>query len=176
MSLENLDPQAAAELAALAKTLADNPETRKEFLRLTKKARPDVVLPELEIEDAVSSQLSTRDEKIANLEKELAERKLSEDMERARAAIKAQGITDDELPEVEKLMVEKGIADHQTAAEYWSWQQKAQQATERAMQAQQPKQMVSPFKDFFTNPVQRAREEAFKVLQEGRRPVRPAGL
>jgi hypothetical protein len=37
------------ELAALAKQLAENPETRKDFLRLTKKAKPDLPIPELEI-------------------------------------------------------------------------------------------------------------------------------
>jgi hypothetical protein len=32
MSLENLTPDARDELAALAKALAENPKTRKEFL------------------------------------------------------------------------------------------------------------------------------------------------
>lgn len=42
MSLEDLSLEARDELAALAKTLAENPNTRKDFLRLTKTARPDV--------------------------------------------------------------------------------------------------------------------------------------
>ena len=47
MSLENLSPEARDELAALAQKLADNPETRKDFLRMTKKVNPDLPIPEL---------------------------------------------------------------------------------------------------------------------------------
>ena len=58
MSLENLSPQARDELAALAQRLADNPETRKDFLRMTKKVNPDLPIPELEIDDRTSSAIS----------------------------------------------------------------------------------------------------------------------
>ena len=51
MSLEDLSLEQRDELAALAKTLADNPQTRKDFLRLTKTARPDVPIPELDIDE-----------------------------------------------------------------------------------------------------------------------------
>ena len=51
MSLENLSVEAQAELAALAKTLAEDPKTRKQFLQLTKQVRPDVPIPEIEIEE-----------------------------------------------------------------------------------------------------------------------------
>lgn len=52
MSLEDLSLEARDELALLARQLAENPATRKDFLRLTKKNRPDMPIPELEIEDA----------------------------------------------------------------------------------------------------------------------------
>jgi hypothetical protein len=45
MSLENQPDAAMAELAALAQTLAENHETRKDFLRLTKKVKPDIPIP-----------------------------------------------------------------------------------------------------------------------------------
>ena len=51
MSLEDLSLEQRDELALLAKQLADNPKTRKELLRLTKEVRPDMSIPELEIED-----------------------------------------------------------------------------------------------------------------------------
>jgi hypothetical protein len=51
MSLENLSLEARDELAALAQTLAENPETRKDFLRMTKRVKPDLPIPELDIED-----------------------------------------------------------------------------------------------------------------------------
>ena len=46
MSLEDLSLEARDELAALAKKLADSPNTRKEFLRLTKQVNPDMPIPE----------------------------------------------------------------------------------------------------------------------------------
>ena len=42
MSLENLSLEQRDELALLMKQLAENPETRKDALRLTKKLRPDL--------------------------------------------------------------------------------------------------------------------------------------
>ena len=58
MSLEDMSNDQVNELAALAKQLAENPETRKDFLRLTKKAKPDLPIPELEIEDATTHAVS----------------------------------------------------------------------------------------------------------------------
>ena len=40
MSLEDLSFEQRDELAMLAKQLADNPNTRKEFLRMTKQVKP----------------------------------------------------------------------------------------------------------------------------------------
>ena len=44
MSLENLTLEARDELALLAQSLAENPATRKDFLKLTKKAKPEMVI------------------------------------------------------------------------------------------------------------------------------------
>lgn len=41
MSLEDLSIEQRDELALLAKEMSDNPATRKEMLRLTKKLRPN---------------------------------------------------------------------------------------------------------------------------------------
>src|SRR5574337_144780 len=176
MSLENMDESAIAELASLAKSLADDPKTRKSFLKLTKEVRPDVSLPELEMENTISEQLASRDTRIKDLETSLAERSVMDDLEAKRGILRKRGADPDEIVEIEKLMVEKGIADHDTAADYFVWKKQAEEANARATQNSMPKQIVSPFKDFFANPIQRAREEAYKALNENRRPARPAGL
>ena len=176
MSLEGMDPSAVAELAALSKRLSDDPKTRKAFLKLAKQASPDLVLPELEIEEAVNAQLQTRDEQISALSKQLADRQVEEDLERQRDALRKRGADPDEIEAIEKLMVEKGIADHATAADYFVWQKQADEAIKAAESAQAPKPIVSQFESFFKNPIQSARSEAYKVLQESRRPTRPAGL
>ena len=51
MSLEDISLEQRDELALLAKQLAENPSTRKDFLRMTKKVKPDLPIPELEIQD-----------------------------------------------------------------------------------------------------------------------------
>jgi hypothetical protein len=59
MSLENLSLEARDELAALAQTLAENPDTRKDFLRMTRKVKPDLPIPELDIEDYTHKAVSS---------------------------------------------------------------------------------------------------------------------
>ena len=54
MSLENISPDQMRELAELSKSLSENPSTRAQFLRLTKQVRPDVVIPEIELQEAQS--------------------------------------------------------------------------------------------------------------------------
>jgi hypothetical protein len=68
MSLEDLTPEARDELAILARQLAENPNTRKDFLRLTKKAKPDMPIPELEIEDATNAVVQKANERVERLE------------------------------------------------------------------------------------------------------------
>ena len=46
MSLEDLSFEARDELALLARQMAEDPATRKDFLRLTKKIKPDMPIPE----------------------------------------------------------------------------------------------------------------------------------
>jgi uncharacterized protein with von Willebrand factor type A (vWA) domain len=63
MSLEDLSLEQRDELALLAKQLADNPKTRKELLRLTKEVRPDMSIPELEIEDYTKKKVESAEER-----------------------------------------------------------------------------------------------------------------
>lgn len=51
MSLENLSLEARDELAQLAKTMAEDPKTREDFLRLTQRVKPDMQIPEIQIKD-----------------------------------------------------------------------------------------------------------------------------
>lgn len=82
MSLENVT--AESELAALAQQLAENPETRKDFLRLTKKVKPDLPIPELDIEERASKVYSQADERVQQLEAKLKQKEAVEELERRR--------------------------------------------------------------------------------------------
>ena len=96
MSLEDLSMEARDELALLARQLSENPATRKEFLRLTKKHKPDMVIPELEIEEKTDSAVQRAEEKVKALESKLAERDAVEALEKRRKRIKENGLISDE--------------------------------------------------------------------------------
>ena len=176
MSLEDMSYEARDELAALAKTLAENPQTRKEFLRLTKTARPDVPIPELEIEDTVNRVSTQAEERVSQLEAKLREKEAIEELERRRAKIRKKGLaqTDEDIEEVEKIMLEKGISDHETAAEYHQWMKQAAAPTPTGYNPQ----VMSKFDlgKYYKNPIGAARDEAAKALAELRQPRRPIGL
>ena len=177
MSLENLSDDAKNELAALAQQLAENPETRKEFLRMTKKIKPDLPIPELEIEQYTNQAVNAAQQRVEQLEAKLRERDAMEALEKRRQNLIKKGLIDkeDDIAEVEKLMLEKGITNHETAAEYHEWMKQAAKPTPGTTWN------PSPVKGFDLNkywkaPVQAAREEAAKALNELRKPTRPIGL
>ena len=71
-------------------------------------------------------------------------------------------------------MLEKKISDHETAAEYFDWMKQAAAPTPTGYNP-------SPLKGFdlnayWKNPVQGARNEAAKALQELRKNTRPIGI
>ena len=87
MSLENLTLEARDELALLAQSLAENPATRKDFLKLTKKAKPEMVIPELDIEEKTNEHLSAANKRVEALESQLREREIREELERRRSSV-----------------------------------------------------------------------------------------
>ena len=86
-SLEDLSPDTIQQLALLSRELSENPSTRKDFLRLTKKHKPDMVIPELEIEEKTDSAVQRAEEKVKALESKLAERDALETLEKRRKKI-----------------------------------------------------------------------------------------
>lgn len=174
MSLEDLSNEARDELAALARQLAENPETRKEFLRLTKKAKPDMPIPELEIEDSTNNAVQKAEERVQALEARLKEKDAREELEKRRSKIRERGLKDQDVEEVEKIMLEKGITNHDAAADYWNWMKQAAQPTPSGYNPNP----INKFDlgKYWKNPVQGARDEAAKALNELRKNPRPVGL
>ena len=109
MSLENLDDSARDELAALAKVLAENPATRKDFLRMTKKVKPDMPIPELEIEEATTNAVSAAYKRVDELEARLRDKEAIEDLQSRRQKLMKKGVREEEIEEIEKVMLDKGI-------------------------------------------------------------------
>jgi hypothetical protein len=176
MSLENLSLEAQAELAALAKSLAEDPKTRRQFLQLTKQVRPDVPIPEIEIEERTSAVLEQANSRVESLEAKLRQKDAKEELQRRRNNLKDKQLasSDEDIAEIEKLMIDKGIANHETAAEYHSWMKQASTPTP----SQFPQPVMSKFntQDYMKNPVGAARDAAHQALAEFRKNPRPIGL
>ena len=176
MSLEDLSFEQRDQMAALMRELSDNPQTRKDVLRLTKKIKPDLVIPELEIEDKTTSYIEKLEAKLSEREAKDREQEAVRDLESRRMKLMKKGLIKDEseIEEVEKVMLEKGITNHEAAAEYWNWMKQSAAPTPSGYNPS----AVSKFdlSKYYKNPVGAAREEAAKALNELRNPRRPIGL
>jgi hypothetical protein len=175
MSLENYSPEAIEELAALSKRLSEDPKTRKSFLKLAREVNPDLPVPELEMEEIVNSRASAAEKRVEELENKLRARDVREELSKRRNRLKEQGLaqSDDEILEIEKLMTEKGIANHETAADYWRHMKQSAVPTPGY-----PSPVMSrmDIKGYMKNPVGAARENAALALAELRKNPKPIGL
>ena len=176
MSLENLSLEARDELAALAQTLAENPNTRKDFLRMTKQVKPDLPIPELEIEEYTRNTVSKAEERVQALEAKLREKEALEELQSRRNSLMKKGLikSEDEIGDVEKVMLERGITNHETAAEYHQWMKQAAVPTSTGYNPNPVRQF--DLNKYWKNPVTAARNEAMNALNDLRKPQRPIGL
>jgi len=179
MSLEDVSPEARDELALLARRLSENPATRKDFLRLTKRVNPDLPIPELELEDTVVKANTAAQNRIEQLEAKLRERDAVEELDRRRQSLVKKGKISDEaeIEQIEKIMLEKGITNHETAADYHRYMREAAAPTPMAYNRNVMDTTArSTLANFWKNPQTAARDEASKALMELRGKPRPIGL
>lgn len=171
MSLEDLTPEAQSELAALSRELAENPKTRKTFLRLTKEVRPNLPVPELEIEDRADAVLAKAQSTVTSLESKLMERDARDELASRRSNLIKKGLVknDEEVSEVEKIMLDKKIPDHETAAEYWNFMKQAATPTPTTFSPNVfDKGTKDRFAPYWKNPAAAARESAAQILTDMR--------
>lgn len=100
--------------------LAADPRYRKRVLGLIKEAAPDSVIPELdtdrELEERTTARVKPLEEKNAALETRLKDL----ETQRARDLWKTEeGLTDEEVVEIEELAVKSKIGDAKTAVSFW---------------------------------------------------------
>jgi len=176
MSLENVSLEARDELAALAQQLAENPATRKQFLRMTKQVKPDLPIPELDMEDFTHKAVSQSEQRVQALEAKLRERDAVEELQKRRQSLMKKGLiaNEDEIKDVEKVMLERGITNHETAAEFHQWMKQAAEPTPSGYNPSAVKQF--DLGKYWKNPVNAARDEAANALRDLRKPQRPIGL
>ena len=125
-------------MGSLYAKLVNDQKTREFTLRATKHVAPQTPIPEIDVLDRVGAAVKPHIEKIDKLEKEMLKKSVEEKIEKKRADLRGQGYTQQEIEAVEKLMVEKQIPDHMTAAEFYRLQSKSVEPT--------PSHYVSPTK------------------------------
>jgi len=176
MSLEDMSFEQRDQLALLMRELSDNPATRKDVLRLTKQLKPDLVIPELDIENTTKSYVDKLEQRLMERDAKDREQDAVRDLEARRNKLMKKGFVqnEDDIHEVEKIMLEKGITNHESAAEYWQWMKQSATPTPTGYNPS----AVSKFDlgKYYKNPVGAARDEASKALQELRQNKRPIGF
>jgi len=177
MSLENMSFDERDSLAELSKKLADNPKTRKAFLRLTKEVNPDLNIPEIEIEDSTSSALMKMQKENDSLRNRFREKEALEDLEKRRNSLMKKGLakSDDDVAAIEKVMLEEGITNHEAAARHWAWMQQAAAPTPSQFHTNVAKNQGWDLSRFSKNPIGTARDVAHEALAELRK-NRPIGF
>lgn len=159
MTQVNLDPAAQAELAKLAIDLANNPDTRKDFARLTKRVQPNRRFPDVEADEAkemIAAEFEKRDQAEAAKK---AERKL----ERQRDKLKER-YEDKDIEEIEKLMEKHGLADYELGSRLYAADTKPAQPTSQPDDHQWKMPNIE-VKDF-NNLRQISRAKAYSVIDE----------
>lgn len=179
-SLENLTPEARDELALLAQELAEDPSTREQFLRLTKQKRQNLTIDAIDLKDQFNARFEQMQAQNEQLQAKLREKDALEELERRRQSLVKKGKvkSEEDVAEIEKVMLEKGITNHETAAEYFDWMKRTAaptsiQAFDKSFMNEQARDTLSKFKH---NPQQAARDEAARALTELRKNPRPIGF
>ena len=121
--VQQIDPVVAADLARLALDLSHNPETRREFGKLVKKAKPNTAhaqaFADVEIEDKFESFRAEQEQKDIKRQQDA----IVQRMNARRQALMTGGddgagpkYSEDDVKKIEALMEKKGLTDYDDAA------------------------------------------------------------
>ena len=174
MSLEGKSVEDIEALAELANALGNNPATRMDFLRLTKKANPTANIPEIDIPIGLQGAMQPHLDRLAQLEAQAVERDTRDRITSQRKqALSVSGITEADMPAVEKLMTDRRILDHKTAAEFHVAQQRLAEPTPSSLTGMRTfgKPVMPDLAAFQGNLQAHARNEAYAAIDQlrGRR-------
>lgn len=145
--------------AQLLDSLYNDPQYRKPLLEMIHSRHPDVRIPEIVARQEIHEATKPLTDHIEKLEGRLLERDLRDQEREIRSRHRIGN--DEEWKSVQEFASAKGIANLDTAAEM-------HRLTSRAVEpryAPTPIQLPN-MKELWKNPVQYARDEAYKVLNE----------
>ncbi|MHB8406319.1 MAG: hypothetical protein ACYDCJ_12945 [Gammaproteobacteria bacterium] len=152
--------------ASLFDKLLNNKALRRDVLKELSKESPDVYVPELAVGDELLTKTAELQKNIDAIKSEQDTRVLQDRLAAERRATQEKyRLNEADTAAVEKIMVEKKIADYGSAAEFMRLSQQAALPTPSAAESRTLK-LPDKKGDWFKNPKQKAREEATAALNE----------
>jgi hypothetical protein len=141
---------------------------------MTKKVKPDLPIPELEMQDYTEKKMSDMENRLLVSENKLREKDAREELNRRRQSLITKGLARDDadVEQIEKIMLSKNISNHETAAEYFDWMKQAAEPTPSGYNPS----AISKFdlSKYWKNPQMGARDEAAQALKDIRNVGRKA--
>ena len=164
-SLENMTEEQVRSLAALANDISSNPETRREFQKIAKKVRSNLVFPELEVEQQIAAMTAKQTEEAEALRAELTKRDLADQRREIKKEMgeKFPGIT---FEEIEKCMVDNAIGKHESAAQFLANQRQLAEPVPEVPGRGGPMIMPTEARQFFKSPDRTARKLAYDAVTD----------
>ena len=167
-SLEGLNTDQIETLARLAKTMGDKPETRKQFQQMVKTINPSAHFVELEVDEKVSAAVKATTEELEKMRAERDQEKQITARNNVRQKLMNEGLieSDADFEDVEKVMAEKLIGSHETAARFRANERQLAAPAAEVPGRGGPMYMPQEAKQFFKNPTQTSRKLAHEVVTD----------
>jgi chaperonin cofactor prefoldin len=162
MSLESLTPDEQAYLN-IGKLLLEHPETKRDTQRLIKKARPQTVIADLEMEDALDKRTADLKKQQEALEERLNKDALERKIEAERAKIREAG---GDVTALEAFMKENELYSYEKAWKIFQQVNVPASPTPSSLISEVKGMKGDDAKSLWKNPAQWAREQAASVLNE----------
>lgn len=119
------DEEELKQLRHMRVQLTKDPEIRKEFQKVLKKAIPEAVTPDLDADEMMNARFSNEkkalEERIAKMEEQQLKAELNGKYNAQKAALSGPpwNFDEEDIAEVEKLIKEKEFPSYDLAAEYY---------------------------------------------------------
>lgn len=152
------------ELLKLAKKTLGG-KNRIKQLRILREENPEMAIPELDTEERIAAEVNPLKEENRKLREDMEKANQLNALEKKREKLKLAGHSDEEIKQIEKIMVEKGIGSHETAAEFHRLNS-APAAPTPNPGFKSSRVEVPAHEGLAANPAQWARETAASVLNE----------
>jgi len=152
--------------AAMLDKMLNNKALRLDVLKEFSKESPDVYVPELVVADQIAASTAELQKNFDTLKSEQETRVLQDRLSAERRAVQEKfKLNEEDTKAVEKIMVEKKIADYGSAAEFMRLSQQAALPTPSAHDSRTVR-LPDKKGDWFKDARQKARDEAAAALHE----------